>query len=140
MSIIKTVSLTMFGVIVVVGFIGLGMWGCPTYHVYQQGMAGSAELERAEQNRQIVIQEAMAENEAATSKAEAQIKIAEAQATAEIIHAKGAAEANAILGESLKDNEPYLRYLWIQGLQDGSSEVIYIPTEAGLPLLEARPR
>jgi hypothetical protein len=27
--------------------------------------------------------------------------------------------------------------LWIQGLQDGSSETIYIPTEANLPILEA---
>ena len=40
-------------------------------------------------------------------------------------------------GESLKNNESYLRYLWIQGLQDGTSEVIYIPTEANLPILEA---
>lgn len=125
----------------VVGLIGilvLGMWGCPQYKVYEQGMAGQAELERAEQNRQIVIEEAKADNEAATSKAEAQIKIAVAQAEAELIRAEGAAKANAVLGDSLKDNEPYLRYLWILGLQDGSSEVIYIPTEAGMPLLEAR--
>ena len=47
------------------------------------------------------------------------------------------AEANKIIGASLKSNEAYLRYLWIQGLQDGSSEVIYIPTEANLPILEA---
>ncbi|UCF13227.1 MAG: hypothetical protein JSW06_02940 [Thermoplasmatales archaeon] len=39
--------------------------------------------------------------------------------------------------ESLKQNEAYLRYLWIQGLHDGSSEVIYIPTEANLPILES---
>ena len=42
-----------------------------------------------------------------------------------------------ITDDSLKGNDAYLRYLWVQGLQDGSSEVIYIPTEAGLPILEA---
>jgi hypothetical protein len=49
----------------------------------------------------------------------------------------GVAEANEIIGESLRENEAYLRYLWINGLHDGSSEVIYIPTEANLPILEA---
>ncbi|RZF83206.1 hypothetical protein EXT46_07105 [Pseudoalteromonas sp. CO325X] len=51
--------------------------------------------------------------------------------------AKAAAQANKIIGESLKGNEEYLRYVWIKGLQDGSGERIYIPTEAGLPILEA---
>lgn len=31
----------------------------------------------------------------------------------------------------------YIQYLWVQGLHDGSSEVIYVPTEANLPVLEA---
>lgn len=26
---------------------------------------------------------------------------------------------------------------WVKGLTDGSSEVIYVPTEANLPILEA---
>jgi hypothetical protein len=57
-------------------------------------------------------------------------------AQAEIERAKGVAESNKIIAESL--DEQYLRYLWIQGLNDGSSEVIYVPTEANLPILEAR--
>ena len=117
--------------------IALGMYGYPQYNVWQQGLAGEAELRRAEQNRQITIEEAEAENTAAESKAEARIKIATAEARAEVVRAGGVAEANTIIGESLKDNESYLRYLWIQGLHDGSSEVIYIPTEANLPILEA---
>ena len=56
---------------------------------------------------------------------------------AEVERAKGVAEANRIIGESLQGNEAYLRYLWVQGLQDGSSEIIYLPTEANLPILEA---
>ena len=125
------------GAVAFVVLVGAGMAGCPRYNVWEQGLVGQAELRRAEQNRQIQIQEAMAENEAATSKAEARIKIATAEATAEVERAKGVAEANLIIGKSLQGNESYLRYLWIQGLQDGSSEVIYVPTEANLPLLEA---
>jgi len=61
-------------------------------------------------------------------------------AKAEIERAKGVAEANKIIGESLKGNEAYLRYLWIQSLSDGHSETIYVPTEANLPVLEATRR
>jgi hypothetical protein len=50
------------------------------------------------------------------------------------------AEANRIIGESLKGNESYLRYLWIQNLESGSNSVVYVPTEAGLPILEAGKR
>ena len=120
------------GVLIVVGLgfllglVPLGMWGCPTYNVWQKELAGKAELKQAEWNRQIAIQEANAKKESATF-----------LAAAEVERAKGVAEANRIIGESLQGNESYLRYLWIQGLQDGSSEVIYIPTEANLPLLEA---
>lgn len=105
--------LTVLGV-----FVLLSMWGCPQYSVWQQGMVGHAELARAEQNR----------------------KIAEFDASAAIAKAKGVAEANRIIGESLHNNEAYLRYLWIESLSDGHSEVIYVPTEAGLPILEAGKR
>lgn len=103
-----------------------GMYGCPKYNVWERGLKGEAELRQAEWNRQISIREAEAKKESAKALAEAEVE-----------RAKGVAEANKIIGESLKDNESYLRYLWIQGLQDGSSEVIYIPTEANLPILEA---
>ena len=47
------------------------------------------------------------------------------------------ARANEIIGSSLKDNEGYLRYLWIQGLKTNNKEVVYVATEANLPILEA---
>ena len=64
-------------------------------------------------------------------------RISDAQADVE--RAKGAAQANVILGNSLKGNADYLRYLWIQNLEAGKTppQVIYVPTEAGLPILEA---
>ena len=106
-----------------------GMYGCPRYNVWQQEMQGRAELSRAEQNRQIKIQEAKAIYESSKY-----------QADAEVERAKGAAKANEIIGNSLKGNEDYLRYLYINGLVENNKEgkeIIYIPTEAGLPILEA---
>jgi len=113
-------------VISVFVFIVFCMWSLPIYNVWQKSLKGQAELKRAEWNRQIAIKEAVAKKEAAVS-----------LAAAEVERAKGVAQANKIIGDSLKDNESYLRYLWIMGLQDGSSEVIYVPTEAQLPILEA---
>lgn len=115
-----------WAVLTLVGVTCLGMWGCPHYTVFEQGMAGQARLKEAESSRRILIEEANAKREAARALAEAEIE-----------RAKGVAEANKIIGDSLKGNDSYLRYLWIQGLNDGTSEVIYIPTEANLPLLEA---
>lgn len=127
----KTIHKVVIGLTVggTVFLIALIMWGAPRYNVWQQELAGKAELRRAEWNRQIQVQEAEAKKDSAVSLAEA-----------EVLRAKGVAEANTIIGDSLKDNDAYLRYLWIQGLQDGSSEVIYVPTEAQLPILEAGKR
>jgi regulator of protease activity HflC (stomatin/prohibitin superfamily) len=98
----------------------------PQYGVWQKELRGKAALKEAEWNRQIAVEEAQALKMSATLLAEAEVE-----------RAKGVAEANEIIGESLKENEAYLRYLWIIGLQDGSSEVIYIPTEGNMPILEA---
>ena len=61
-------------------------------------------------------------------------------AEAEVIRAEGVARANKIIGDSLQNNEAYLRYLWIDGLHSGKNQVIYIPTEGNLPILEAGKR
>lgn len=103
------------------------MFGYPRYRVWQQGLEGEAELKRAEQNRKIAVQEAEAKKEAAKSLADA-----------EVIRAEGVAKANAIIGNSLKGNEDYLRYLWIDNLEKNPNAVIYVPTEAGLPILESQ--
>jgi predicted aminopeptidase len=102
------------------------MWGCPQYRVYQQGMEGEAELGRAQQNRQIVIQEAQAKKEAAKMLAEA-----------EVIRARGVDSVNRIIGQGLQGNESYLQYLWLQEIGNSNGDVIYIPTEANMPILEA---
>lgn len=122
----KYVTLVFF---MVCSLVGVGMYGCPAYQVYEQALTGKAELARAQFNRQIKIQEA-----------EATLEAAKHLADAEIERARGVAKANEIIGSSLKNNEQYLRYLWIHNLESGSNSVIYVPTEAGLPILEAGKR
>lgn len=103
------------------------MAGCPTYNVWSQGLAGEAELARAEQNRQILINEAMAKEAAAGY-----------WASAEVERAKGAAKANEIVATSLGGSEGYLRWLFIEKLDNiKNGQIIYLPTEAGVPILEA---
>lgn len=116
------IVLVIFAVLIIGAF---GLWGCPQYRVYDQRMDGQAALARAESERRVLVREAEARRDAASALAEA-----------EIARAHGVAEANEIIGESLKGNEGYLRYLWIQALNEGQ-QVIYVPTEAGLPILEA---
>lgn len=112
--------------ICIVAFIVLSMAGCPYYNVWEQGMAGKAALMKATQDRQIAVQEAEAKKESAGALAEA-----------EVIRAGGVARANQIIGDSLRNNEAYLRYLWVDSLQQTKNQVIYVPTEANLPVMEA---
>lgn len=100
----------------------------PQIKVYKERKFGEAELARADSNRKIKIREAEAEMESAVALAEAEIR-----------RARGVAEANKIIGDSLMGNEAYLRYLWVQGLQTNNMQTVYIPTEAGMPILEANP-
>ena len=119
--------LSLVAFLFVSGLVALGMWGCPQYNVWQQGLEGQAQLAKAEQNRKIRVQEAQAKLEA--SKLDAQ---------SEVERAKGVAESNRIVAAGLGGPEGYLRYLFIQGLHETKDkQVIYIPTEATLPILEA---
>ncbi len=120
----------LFMCLLIIAFIASLFWLWPKYKVYKKEMDGIASLKEAEWSKQILIEEAKAREQAALMQAKA-------EDLADIERAKAAAEANRIIGESLKGNDEYLRYIWIKGLQDGHGERIYIPTEAGLPILEA---
>lgn len=109
-------------------FVVLGFWGCPTYRVWQQEMEGKAEFAKAEQNRRIKIEEARANLEAEKLNAEAEVE-----------RAKGAAQAIEIENGSL--SAAYIQYLWVRQQNNlNDKTVIYIPTEANLPILEAGKR
>ncbi len=100
--------------------------GISEFNLWSSAISGQAELKKAEWNKQIQVQEA-----------KGKLDSSKMLAKAEVERAKGVAEANRIIGDSLKENESYLRYLWIDSLQHTKDKVIYIPTEAGLPILES---
>ena len=99
---------------------------------------GKSILIEAESSKKAMIEQAKAENEAATLQAEAKVKIAKAEAQAEIERARDVAEANRIIGESMKGNKEYLEYLKIDAMKTGKGDKVYIPTEAGIPITEAK--
>lgn len=118
----KDIIITLFVVLAVIfGF----MFGYPKYKVWKAEQNGKAQFAEAEQNRRIKIEEAKANLESEKLNAQAEIE-----------RAKGAAEAIKIENGSITPE--YIQYLWVR--QQGSlsdKTVIYIPTEANLPILEA---
>ena len=107
--------------------IGFGIGGIYSkFNLWSSSLSGQAELRKADWNRQIAVREAQAKKDSSILLAEAEVE-----------RAKGVAKANKIIGDSLKGNEEYLRYLWIDSLQQTKDQIIYVPTEAGLPILES---
>lgn len=119
----KTTQIILSFIAVIIIIVGLA-FGIPKYKVWEQEMVGKAEFAKAEQNRQIKIEEAKANLEAEKLNAQAEIE-----------RAKGAAEAIKIENGSL--NSTYIQYLWVRQQNLAENKVIYIPTECQLPILEA---
>lgn len=115
--------------ILILVVVGGGLGSCAAYNsvrVWNAETAGEAELAQATQNRKIKVLEAQAKMDAASLEAQA-----------EVARARGLAEANRIVANSLGGPEGYLRYLYIQNLEQSQGQIIYVPTEGGLPILEA---
>ncbi|HRD57093.1 MAG TPA: hypothetical protein PK504_03545 [Ferruginibacter sp.] len=104
------------------------MFGLPRYNVWQQEMAGKAEMAKAEQNRKILIEEAKARLEAEKLNAQAEVE-----------RAKGMAEAMKLENGSL--NETYNQYLFIRTLEKLADkgdlpQIIYVPSQGLLPVMD----
>ncbi len=90
------------------------------YSVWAMEMGGKAKLAEATQSRQIQIEQAKAEKEAA----------------------KFTAEAIKIVGKATKNYPEYRQQIYIQAFAEALTggkieQIMYIPTEAGIPILEA---
>lgn len=122
---IGTIAFIALLAIVVIG--GL-MMGLPHYSVYRQRLEGAALLAHAQSAKEVAVAEAKAKMESA-----------DLLKRAEIIRADGVAQANKIIGESLKGHNEYLTYLWIVDVAAAGTDktVVYVPTEGNLPILEA---
>lgn len=121
----KQVKIYIFSTIGIVILFLLCSIGIPYYQVWEQEMSGKAEFAKAEQNRKIKIEEA-----------KANLAAEKLNAQAEVERAKGAAQAIKIENGSLTPS--YIQYLWVRQQSNlNDKTVIYIPTEANLPILEA---
>ena len=113
-NIYKVVTLAIVALFLITGGIGGCMYIRPKYNVWKQEMEGKAEF----------------------AKAKANLEAEKLNAQAEIERAKGAAEAIRIENGSITPT--YIQYLWVrQQNAQTNNKIIYIPTEAGLPILEA---
>jgi regulator of protease activity HflC (stomatin/prohibitin superfamily) len=120
-NLIGKVFLVLFGLII------LSMIVSPIYNVWAAEQSGKAQLAEAEYSKQVAVQTAIAKADSAKY-----------EANAEVTRAEGVAKANKIIGDSLEGNEAYLRYLWVNAISlNTGREIIYIPTEANLPVVEA---
>jgi len=104
------------------------MVGLPVYNVWQQEMAGKAEMAKAEQNRKILIEEAKARLEAEKLNAQAEVE-----------RAKGMAEAMKLENGTL--NTTYNQYLFIRTLEKLADkgdlpQIIYMPSEGLVPVMD----
>jgi len=103
--------------------LGIG-FGCKAYDRYQKRADSKNNLWKAQYDKKIQVQDAQGKKLAASLLADV-----------EIARAKGVAQANKIIAHSITPE--YLRYYYIQTLAGHPGHVVYIPTEAGLPILEA---
>ena len=117
-----TVAVVLFilAILLLIGIVVGWQW----FKVFSREQSGRAELAQATWNRRIAVEEAQANLEAERLNAQAEVE-----------RAKGAADAIAIEAGTLTPE--YIQYLWVRKAKFDESTVIYIPTEASLPILEA---
>ncbi len=120
-----SMALIAVGAVVIIGGLAFGL---PQYGVYTKSLNGKAQLMEAEYTRQTAVLEAQAKLDSAEKLK--QVRITEAQ---------GIAEANRIIGASLKNNPEYLTFLQIQNIQEGAEKgnktYFVSPNQAGVPLI-----
>ena len=111
--------------------IAISMYYLPKYGVYRQNLKGQANLKQQEYEKQIIVEQARAELESAGLLADAEIE-----------RARGVAEANNIIGDSLSNGgDKYLQYLAIDAQKkmadSPNNTIIYVPSgNNAIPLVQ----
>ena len=123
---VNYVKITIWSIVSILALIAVLLFTGPRYRVWRMEMRGKAQFAEAEQNRRIKVEEAKANLEAEKLNAQAEIE-----------RAKGAAEAIRIENGQLTTT--YIQYLWVRQQSNNKIEkIVYIPTEASMPILEAK--
>lgn len=99
----------------------------PFINIWLSKKSGLATLAEAENAEKVAI-----------AQANARIGAAKANKEAEIIEAEAVAESIAKIGDALQNNPSYNVFQWIKMMEKKpDASVIYVPTEANLPIMEA---
>lgn len=109
--------------VVAIAIIAISALGFPYYRVWSQEMRGKAALAEATQSKMIQIEQARAELESAELRS----------------------KAIEVIGKSAKEYPEYREQEFIgafgEALREGAiSQIIYVPTEGNIPILEAGKR
>lgn len=116
--------------LVVIVLIGWALFGMPMWRVWAQRKQGEADLQQAHKEQQIQV-----------SKAQGRLDAAAINKQAAIIEAQAVAAQIETIGQTLTKHDLYLKWQWIKMMEERpESSVIYVPTEANLPILEAGKR
>jgi regulator of protease activity HflC (stomatin/prohibitin superfamily) len=127
----KKISSVVAIVISAIIIIGAFMIIIPNYNVYKNTLMGKANLRQQEFEKQIIIEQAKADLESAKYLADAEIE-----------RARGVAEANNIIGNSLENGgDKYLQYLAIEAQRkmadSPNNTILYIPSgNNAIPLVQ----
>jgi regulator of protease activity HflC (stomatin/prohibitin superfamily) len=99
----------------------------PIWSVWASMKSGEAKLEEAKFAEQV-----------ARAQADARLSAAKINKEAAIIEAEAVSEQIQKIGKQLTSHDLYLKWQWIKMMEERpEASTIYIPTEAGMPILEA---
>jgi hypothetical protein len=126
-------------IILIIVFVPFAFWFFPVYGVWAARKAGEAAFAEAQNEQRVILSEANARLEAAEINKNAAIIEAGINKNAAIIEAEAVAAQIDKIGANLKEHDLYLKWQWIKMMEDrhSKSDTIYVPTESGMPILEA---
>ncbi|HVT75079.1 MAG TPA: membrane protease subunit [Candidatus Paceibacterota bacterium] len=117
-------------IIAVAALILWSLWGYPVWKVWASGKSGEADLQQAHREQQVQV-----------AKAQGRLDAAKLNKEAAIVEAEAVSAQIEKIGEKLTQHDLYLKWQWIKMMEERpDSSVIYVPTEANMPILEAGKR
>lgn len=131
-----------WGMWAIVLIVVMSLGGCFGYKAANPKL----NLYKSNTEKQAVIKEQEAISEAEVFAAEKRVVAAQAEAEAKLIDANAEAERRVIEAKSIAESQEiiaatltpeYLKWRFYEVLAENESDVIYVPTESGLPITEA---
>ncbi len=117
----------MIEIISLIVLVAFALWFIPTYRVWASQKSGEADLAQAHKEQQVQV-----------AKAQGRLDAANLNKQAAVVEAEAVAAQIEKIGANLTKHDLYLKWQWIKMMEERpESSVIYVPTEANLPILEA---